>query len=274
MPLIRIEGVRGSNPLSSTRRSWSLTRSEALRTGPTLVPRVGLSGWLGGIWEIIFSLSSVVGASCWVTRGVAGWVWWARSRCGARSPSSSGTGECAWMAARARRESSQRAWSTASRSSRIRSEAWGVKAALAWYLVAKPLLGKDLGNAVFGHPGLMTVSEPVWGEAELDREPAGDRDILGNAQDAPAAWRDVLCGARLGGWPHGKRRTGPDRGIGNDQSCRPTWPGFVSSITGRAEHPAGVVAAPIVTAVRAEENVQAAGRPYQTLERQHSHRAP
>src|SRR5215469_16612491 len=32
----------------------------------------------------------------------------------------------------------------------------GVKAALAWYLVAKPLLGKDLRNAVFGHPGLMT----------------------------------------------------------------------------------------------------------------------
>jgi hypothetical protein len=33
-----------------------------------------------------------------------------------------------------------------------------VQAAHTWHLVAEPLLGEDLRDPIFGHPGLMTVS--------------------------------------------------------------------------------------------------------------------
>jgi hypothetical protein len=38
-------------------RIRSLTWSEARSLSPSLVPGLGLSAWLGGIWEIIFSLT-------------------------------------------------------------------------------------------------------------------------------------------------------------------------------------------------------------------------
>jgi hypothetical protein len=74
---------------------------------------------------------------------------------------------------------------------------------------------------------------------------------------ASAARRGVLRGARLGGWPHGDRDAGPDRGIGDDQPCRAAGRGLEPPVTGGAEHAARVVAAPVVTAVRAEEYVSA-----------------
>jgi hypothetical protein len=55
------------------------------------------------------------------------------------------------MAARARRESSQRAWSAALVVAHA-VRGVGVEAAHAWYLVAQALLGEDLGDAVLGHP--------------------------------------------------------------------------------------------------------------------------
>ena len=60
---IRIEGVRGSNPLSSTPRFSYLARSDALSDGLARDLRAGLSGWLGGIWEIIFSLHQQMATS-------------------------------------------------------------------------------------------------------------------------------------------------------------------------------------------------------------------
>jgi hypothetical protein len=118
----RGSGVRV--PLAPLPDSWYLARSEALSADSTLVGRVGPFGWLGEIWEIDFSLSPGVGG-CWgVLRGVAGSAdSWVSPRCGASSSSSSGTGECGWMAARSLRDSSHRAWRAAVRSSRIRCEA-------------------------------------------------------------------------------------------------------------------------------------------------------
>ncbi len=78
---------------------------------------------MGGIWEIIFSLASGAGVCCRVARGarVGSRV---LLRNGARSSSSSGTGECGLIVARQRSESSQWAWSAVLRSSRIRVEVW------------------------------------------------------------------------------------------------------------------------------------------------------
>jgi hypothetical protein len=103
---------------------------------------------LGGIWEIIFAVSAALDG-------------WRSLSAGASSSSSKGTGECGLRAARARRDSSQRAWSAALSSSRIRSEEVGVEAADARDLVAQALLGEDLGDAVFGHPRLVAVPQAV-----------------------------------------------------------------------------------------------------------------
>jgi hypothetical protein len=65
----------------------------------------------------------------------------------------------------------------------------GIEAAHAGDLVAEALFGEDLGNAIFGHPGLVAVPQAVRGEAGLDREPAGERCVLGDGLDASAAWR-------------------------------------------------------------------------------------
>ncbi|MGD0373599.1 MAG: hypothetical protein ABSB01_03290 [Streptosporangiaceae bacterium] len=37
----------------------------------------------------------------------------------------------------------------------------GVQAAHPWHLMAEPLLGKDLGDAVLGHPRPVAVPKPV-----------------------------------------------------------------------------------------------------------------
>jgi hypothetical protein len=92
----------------------------------------------------------------------------------------------------------------------------GVEAAHSGHLVAEALFGEDLGDAVFGHPGLVAVPEPVRGEALLNGQPASQRRVREYGLDASAAWRDVLRGARLGWWPHGDRRAGPHRGVGDD----------------------------------------------------------
>ena len=60
LPVVCKQGVRGSSPLSSTSRFQYLARSDAVNSGSPRIARVGrlaLPGWLGGIWEIIFSLS-------------------------------------------------------------------------------------------------------------------------------------------------------------------------------------------------------------------------
>src|SRR4249919_3811272 len=81
-----MEGVRGSNPLSSTEEiaGQRLTYS----SHPTR--RMGAVAVLGGIWEIVFSRAGPV-------------------RKGASRVSKSGTLECGSMAARSRRDSSHRA---------------------------------------------------------------------------------------------------------------------------------------------------------------------
>jgi hypothetical protein len=81
-----MEGVRGSNPLSSTEEiaGQRLTYS----SHPTR--RMGAVAVLGGIWEIVFSRAGPV-------------------RKGASRVSRSGTLECGSMAARSRRDSSHRA---------------------------------------------------------------------------------------------------------------------------------------------------------------------
>jgi hypothetical protein len=63
----------------------------------------------------------------------------------------------------------------------------GVEAAHAWYLVAQALLGEDLGDAVLGHPRLVAVPQAVGGQAELDRQPAGQRGVLGEGPNSTAA---------------------------------------------------------------------------------------
>jgi hypothetical protein len=68
----------------------------------------------------------------------------------------------------------------------------GVEAAHAGDLVAEALLGENLGDAVFGHPGLVAVPEAVQGQAWLDREPAGDGYVVADDLDAPAARRRVV----------------------------------------------------------------------------------
>jgi len=54
----------------------------------------------------------------------------------------------------------------------------GVETAHPGDLVAEPLLGEDLGDVIFGHPGLVAMSEAVRGQAGLDWEPAGKRGVV------------------------------------------------------------------------------------------------
>ena len=70
---------------------------------------------MGGIWEIIFSLPpgavGSCGVPCCVIGSARGWIC-ARNFASNSSRSATGECECEWMAARARRESSQR-WNVA-----------------------------------------------------------------------------------------------------------------------------------------------------------------
>ena len=68
----------------------------------------------------------------------------------------------------------------------------GVEAAHAGDLVAKALLGEDLGDAVLGHPSLVPVPEPVHSQARLDGKPAGEGCVVADGLDAPAARRRVV----------------------------------------------------------------------------------
>jgi hypothetical protein len=122
----RGSGVRV--PLAPLPDSRYLARSDAVNSGSPRIPSRGrrcASRRLGGIWEIVFSLSPGDGWCRGISPGailLTGGLVVARS--GASSPSSNGTGERGAMAARSRSESSHRAWSACLRSSRIRSEAW------------------------------------------------------------------------------------------------------------------------------------------------------
>jgi hypothetical protein len=62
----------------------------------------------------------------------------------------------------------------------------GVEPAHSRYFVAEALLGEDLGDAILGHPGLVTVPEPVRGQAGLDRKPAAERSVLRDSSDSAA----------------------------------------------------------------------------------------
>jgi hypothetical protein len=77
----------------------------------------------------------------------------------------------------------------------------GVEAAHAGDLVPEALLGEDLGDAILGHPGLVTVPQAVRGQAGLDRSPASEWRAI---RDAPAAgWGE--CAAWLGAGPSCQR---------------------------------------------------------------------
>ena len=117
----------------------------------------------------------------------------------------------------------------------------GVEATHAWDLVAETLLGEDLRDAILGHPGLVAVPEPVRGEAAPDREPAGERGVFRDGLDASSSWWSEGLGAGVGERPHGDRDTGPERGVGDDQPCRPGGCRFKPPVTGGAEHTPGIV---------------------------------
>src|ERR1700734_3476920 len=60
-------------------------------------------------------------------------------------------------------------------------------------------------------------------------------------------------------WPGGDRRAGPGGGlVGDDQAAGSARNRQVPPVAGGPEHPAGVVAAPVVAAVGSEEHVPAA----------------
>jgi hypothetical protein len=77
------------------------------------------------------------------------------------------------MAERARRESSHLVCSAWLRVVAHPVGGVGVEAAHAGDLVAEALFGEDLGDAVFGHPGLVAVPDAVRGQGWLDGKPAG-----------------------------------------------------------------------------------------------------
>ena len=135
-----------------------------------------------------------------------------------------------------------------------------VQAAHPRHLVAEPPLGEDLRDAIFGHPGLVTVSQAVSGQAGLDGKPAGKRDVRRDGLDSPAAGRCVTdggagVGAWLGGRPGRDGDARPVGGVGDDQAGGAALCCFMPPVAGRAEHAAGVIAAPVVAAVGAEEHV-------------------
>jgi hypothetical protein len=128
----------------------------------------------------------------------------------------------------------------------------GVQAAHAGDLVAQALLGEDLGDAVFSHPGLVAVPKSVGRQPEFDRQPAGQGRAVGDGLDAPAGrWPVVRVEARWGGGPGGGWGAGPAGGVGDDKAGGAALRGFVAAVAGGAEDAAGVVAAPVVAAVRA-----------------------
>ena len=137
-----------------------------------------------------------------------------------------------------------------------------VQATHSRHLVAESLLGQDLRDAIFSHPGLVTVSQAMSGQAGLDRKPADKWDVLRDGLDSPASGRGVTDGgagicarARLGGRPGSDRDARPDGGVGDDQAGGSARRCFMPSVAGRAEHAAGVIAAPVVSTVRTEEHV-------------------
>ena len=87
------------------------------------------------------------------------------------------------MAARSRRDFSQRACQFLAHLLR----GVGVQAAHSGNLMAQPLLGQDLGNAVLGHPRLVAVPQAVRGQPVLDGQPAGQRRVAGGRLAAAGA---------------------------------------------------------------------------------------
>ena len=133
-----------------------------------------------------------------------------------------------------------------------------VQAVHLGHLVTQALLGQDLRDAVFSHPGPVAVPEPVGRQAELDRKPTGERGALGDRLDSAASGGDECARAWRGRRPGGHRDARPCRRVGNDQPLRLTGPWGIPALAGRAEDPPGVIAVPTMTAVRAEEYVVSA----------------
>jgi hypothetical protein len=65
----------------------------------------------------------------------------------------------------------------------------GVQAAHAGDLVTETLFGEDLGDGIFGHPGLVAVPKAVRCQAGLDWEPAGERRVVWDGLDAATVGR-------------------------------------------------------------------------------------
>src|SRR5262249_34767259 len=116
--LVHTEEVTGSIPVSPTRYK---PRSETSRQAPIPRLRVGPSGCLGGILEINFSLPPRGDAGCQVPGGAGVRL---MAAVGCQQLVEQGDGEYGRIAARARSESTQRAWSARTSWSRIRSETW------------------------------------------------------------------------------------------------------------------------------------------------------
>jgi hypothetical protein len=71
----------------------------------------------------------------------------------------------------------------------------GVEAAHAPYFMAEALLGENVRDAVFGHPGTVAVPEPMGGQAGNQRQPGGHRNAIRNDPDpgrATACCRSTL----------------------------------------------------------------------------------
>ena len=77
----------------------------------------------------------------------------------------------------------------------------------------------------------------------------------GDRPDASSARRGVGRGAWPGGWPGGDRDAGPRGGVSDGDPGGLAGLCLVPAVARRAEHAAGVVAAPGVAAVRAGEHV-------------------
>src|SRR6266516_988086 len=133
----------------------------------------------------------------------------------------------------------------------------GVDAAHAGDAVAEAAGLEDFADAVFGHPGFVAVAQAVRGEAGPDRQPAGQRSLIGDARDAAAAWwREA--GSRWRGRPCGDWPAGPLGGVDGHQPAGPSFVWLVAAVGGGAEEPPGVVAAPVMAAFGAKEHVLAA----------------
>lgn len=86
----------------------------------------------------------------------------------------------------------------------------------------------------------------------------GGRAVGAEVSACAYARARVWAGAWLGGWPGGDRDTWPPGGVYDDQPGETTRGCFMLPVACGAKHAAGVVAASVVTAVRAEEDVPAA----------------